>query len=34
MTIYEQLSEYCECIKSVKKSDIDELISLISVYTL
>ncbi len=33
MTIYEQLSEYCDCIKSVKKSDIDELISLISVYT-
>lgn len=33
MTIYEQLSKYCECLHSVEDSDVDELISLISVYT-
>lgn len=33
MTIYEQLSEYCNCIKSFKESDVDELINLVSAYT-
>ena len=32
MTIYEQLSEYCDCI-NVSDRDVDELISLISSYT-
>lgn len=32
MTIYEQLSEQCNCI-SVKDSDVDELINLVSIYT-
>lgn len=32
MTIYEQLSEKCNCIGSVKDTDIDELINLVSVY--
>lgn len=33
MTIYNQLSEYCNCIKEFKESDVDELINLVSVYT-
>lgn len=33
MTIYEQLSTYCDCLDEVSESDIEELIDLISVYT-
>lgn len=33
MSIYEQLSEQCNCIKTFTESDIDELIGLISAYT-
>ena len=32
-TIYEQLEQKCNCMKSVKTTDVDELINLISVYT-
>lgn len=31
--IYEQLSDYCDCIKSFKEEDVDELINLVSVAT-
>ena len=33
VTIKEQLSEYCDCLKTVEQADVDELIELISVYT-
>ena len=33
MTIYEQLSEQCDCIKPFREKDVDELIRLISSYT-
>lgn len=33
MTIYEQLSEQCDCIKPFREKDVDELIHLISAYT-
>lgn len=33
MSIYEQLTEYCDCLHSVDTADVDELIELISVYT-
>lgn len=33
MTIYEQLSEKCNCIRDFKETDVDELINLVSVYT-
>lgn len=33
MTIYEQLTEYCDCLNDVKERDVDELINLISSYT-
>lgn len=32
MTIYDQLSEYCDCQK-VNESDVDELVQLVSMYT-
>lgn len=32
-TIYEQINERCDCMRSVKTTDVDELINLISVYT-
>lgn len=31
--IYEQLADYCDCIKKAEQSDIDELISLVSMAT-
>lgn len=33
MTIYEQLTDYCNCLADIKDSDVDELIHLISSYT-
>lgn len=33
MTIYGQLTEYCDCLDKVSERDIDELINLISSYT-
>lgn len=33
MTVIEQLTEYCDCLKEVNEKDVDELINLISVYT-
>lgn len=33
MTIYEQLAEYCDCMKEVKPEDVDELIALVSMAT-
>lgn len=33
MTIYEQLTEYCDCMNEVTERDVDELINLISSYT-
>lgn len=33
MTVFEQLSEYCDCLKSVDERSVNELITLISGYT-
>lgn len=33
MTVFEQLTDYCDCLKEVKETDVEELINLISVYT-
>lgn len=33
MTVTEQLTQYCDCLKEVNDKDVDELINLISVYT-
>lgn len=33
MTVIEQLTSYCDCLDNVDERDIDELITLISVYT-